>query len=33
MVLWDEVALSVSKDYPNVKWDKMLVDGMFTFTS
>lgn len=28
MVLWDEVALQVSKDYPNVKWDKMLVDAM-----
>jgi len=27
MVLWDEIALSVSKDYPDVKWDKMLVDG------
>lgn len=27
MVLWDEVALEVSKDYPDVKWDKMLVDG------
>jgi isocitrate/isopropylmalate dehydrogenase len=28
LVLWDEIALSVSKDYPDVKWDKMLVDGM-----
>ncbi|PVH87196.1 isocitrate/isopropylmalate dehydrogenase [Cadophora sp. DSE1049] len=28
MVLWDEVALAVSKDYPDVKWDKMLVDAM-----
>ena len=28
MVLWDEVALSVSKDFPDVKWDKMLVDAM-----
>ncbi len=28
MVLWDEVALKVSKDYPDVKWDKMLVDAM-----
>jgi len=31
MVLWDEVALSVSKDYPDVIWDKMLVDGKFEF--
>ena len=28
MVLWDEVALLVSKDFPDVKWDKMLVDAM-----
>jgi len=28
MVLWDEVALEVSKDFPDVKWDKMLVDAM-----
>lgn len=28
MVLWDEVALLVSKDYPEVKWEKMLVDAM-----
>jgi tartrate dehydrogenase/decarboxylase/D-malate dehydrogenase len=28
MVLWDEVAEIVSKDYPTVKWDKMLVDAM-----
>ncbi|KAG4438653.1 hypothetical protein IFR05_005834 [Cadophora sp. M221] len=28
MVLWDEVALAVSRDYPDVKWDKMLVDAM-----
>ncbi|KAH8595751.1 hypothetical protein B0O99DRAFT_511291 [Bisporella sp. PMI_857] len=28
MVLWDEVALAVSKDFPDVKWDKMLVDAM-----
>ena len=27
MVLWDEVALIVSKEFPDVKWDKMLVDG------
>jgi isocitrate/isopropylmalate dehydrogenase len=27
MVLWDEVALKVSKDFPDVKWDKMLVDA------
>jgi isocitrate/isopropylmalate dehydrogenase len=28
LVLWDEIALSVSKDFPNVTWDKMLVDAM-----
>jgi tartrate dehydrogenase len=28
MVLWDEVAAAVSKDFPDVKWDKMLVDAM-----
>ncbi|KAG0651058.1 putative tartrate dehydrogenase decarboxylase [Hyphodiscus hymeniophilus] len=28
MVLWDEVALKVSKDFPDVNWDKMLVDAM-----
>jgi len=27
MVLWDEVALEISKEFPDVKWDKMLVDG------
>jgi tartrate dehydrogenase len=28
MVLWDEVAAHVAKDYPDVHWDKMLVDAM-----
>lgn len=28
MVMWDELALEVSKDYPDVSWDKMLVDAM-----
>jgi tartrate dehydrogenase len=28
MVLWDEVALKVSKEFPDVKLDKMLVDAM-----
>lgn len=28
MVLWDEVAAEVAKDFPDVKWDKMLVDAM-----
>jgi isocitrate/isopropylmalate dehydrogenase len=28
MVLWDEVAASVAKDFPDVSWDKMLVDAM-----
>ncbi|KAK5739775.1 hypothetical protein LTR17_005061 [Elasticomyces elasticus] len=28
MVMWDEIALEVSKDFPDVKMDKMLVDAM-----
>ena len=28
MVLWDEVAAEVAKDFPDVQWDKMLVDAM-----
>jgi len=28
MVLWDEVATEVVKDFLGVKWDKMLVDVM-----
>ena len=28
MVLWDEVAVEVAKDFPDVTWDKMLVDAM-----
>ncbi|KAJ4346973.1 uncharacterized protein N0V89_010906 [Didymosphaeria variabile] len=28
MVLWDEVASEVAKDFPDVEWDKMLVDAM-----
>lgn len=28
MVLWDEVAAHVAKDFPDVTWDKMLVDAM-----
>lgn len=28
MVLWDEVAETVAKDFPDVTWDKMLVDAM-----
>jgi tartrate dehydrogenase/decarboxylase/D-malate dehydrogenase len=27
MVMWDEIALEVSRDYPDVKWDKELVDA------
>ena len=27
MVMWDEVALLVSKDFPDVTWDKELVDA------
>jgi len=28
MVLWDEIAAEVSADYPDVRWDKELVDAM-----
>lgn len=28
LVLWDEIAGEVAQDYPDVKWDKMLVDAM-----
>lgn len=28
MVLWDEIAEEVAQDYPDVRWDKMLVDAM-----
>ena len=27
MVMWDEIALQVSKEFPNVRWDKELVDA------
>jgi tartrate dehydrogenase/decarboxylase/D-malate dehydrogenase len=30
MVLWDEIAEEVSKEFPDVRWDKMLVDAMTT---
>ncbi|WP_425404416.1 tartrate dehydrogenase [Hwanghaeella sp.] len=28
MVMWDEVAVQVAKEFPDVTWDKMLVDAM-----
>lgn len=28
MVMWDEIAADVSKEFPDVTWDKMLVDAM-----
>lgn len=28
MVMWDELAMEVSKEFPDVTWDKMLVDAM-----
>ena len=28
LVMWDEIAAEVSADYPDVTWDKMLVDAM-----
>lgn len=30
MVLWDEIAAEVSREFPDVAWDKMLVDAMTT---
>jgi tartrate dehydrogenase/decarboxylase / D-malate dehydrogenase len=27
MVMWDEIALQISKEFPAVKWDKVLVDA------
>lgn len=28
MVMWDEIAAEVAREFPNVTWDKMLVDAM-----
>jgi len=28
MVLWDEIASEVASEFPDVTWDKMLVDAM-----
>ena len=28
MVMWDEIALQVAAEYPDVRWDKELVDAM-----
>jgi tartrate dehydrogenase/decarboxylase/D-malate dehydrogenase len=28
MVMWDEIALEVAQEFPEVTWDKMLVDAM-----
>lgn len=28
LVMWDEIAAEVAGDFPDVKWDKMLVDAM-----
>jgi tartrate dehydrogenase/decarboxylase/D-malate dehydrogenase len=30
MLLWDEIAAEVAKEFPDVTWDKMLVDAMTT---
>ncbi|OJJ54738.1 hypothetical protein ASPSYDRAFT_475185 [Aspergillus sydowii CBS 593.65] len=27
-LIWDEVAAEVARDYPDVKWDQVLVDAM-----
>ena len=27
MVMWDEIALQISKEFPDVRWDKVLVDA------
>jgi tartrate dehydrogenase/decarboxylase/D-malate dehydrogenase len=28
MVMWDEIAAEVAREFPDVAWDKMLVDAM-----
>src|SRR5262249_1067151 len=28
MVMWDEIAVEVAAEFPDVTWDKMLVDAM-----
>ncbi len=28
MVMWDEIAVEIAKEFPDVAWDKMLVDAM-----
>ena len=28
LVMWDEIAAEVADDFPDVRWDKMLVDAM-----
>jgi len=28
MVMWDEIAAEIAAEFPNVSWDKMLVDAM-----
>ncbi len=28
MVMWDDIAAEVARDFPDVEWDKMLVDAM-----
>ena len=28
MVMWDEIATQIAAEFPDVKWDKMLVDAM-----
>jgi tartrate dehydrogenase/decarboxylase/D-malate dehydrogenase len=28
MVMWDDIAAEVAKEFPDVEWDKMLVDAM-----
>ena len=30
MVMWDEIAAEVARDFPDVTWDRMLVDAMTT---
>lgn len=30
MVMWDEIAAEVASDFPDVTWDRMLVDAMTT---
>ena len=33
MVIWDQIAAEVAREFPHVTWDKMLVDAMTRHSS